>query len=607
MFSTITSGLKLGNKLSDEHNINVSGSEDPTFCRHQMQGKTQVTSGITSGITGTTPKRAIDQRLHDRYKRQHSVHEGTFVASSYLEKLQVVMGNFGMDNNMSNYLAQLFNSLNALARRPDDVGLIQGVLKDAQTLTQSINNVSNTIQSQRTEADLSVYNEIQDLKGKLREYARVNTEIKRLFGAGQKPLDLQSKRDALAYDISKYLPITECNERNGGKTLYYQGHVLVHNEFIADITFRHTSYISAESTNLSGVSIERCDVTEELRRGGSGTIANLLKLRDLTLTNFQEEIDEFTFVLRERMNKYHNNGSSYASQPSKTGTQVLENGAGTALVNPQGNMRFATVDNQTKKFVEAIDVDLSTCATVQDVMDAINASNTMTASITQEGFFKLESRNPDQYGVSLVDLDPPSGMDTTDGRTISLSYFLGLQDLFVTPGFKNGEHTPGIAQVIALNPYYTTVDPGFFESGILSKEVATPPNPPAPGIPLTDKVALAESNATTVQLMQNLAEEHLEFERAGFLPRFEGEMLLSYVQNLLEDFAVQTDKANQSLETEQYLFSDLETAVRNFSQPNIQEEIQQLLFCQNYMNALNAVFSVLRDNSDMISNLLKRR
>ncbi len=591
MFSLVTTGLKLGTKLSDEHNINTASAQDPDFCRHEMQGKTVTASGRTTGVTGTIPKRVIDEQLHKAYKKQNSAFEGTQISALYFEKIQPTLGNFAGEDNLSNYLTQVFTSLDALARRPDDIGLIQGVVISSQTLVASIRKISNKIQSLRSEADWEIYKKIDELRAHLKEYADLNKQIKLLYD--KNPLDLQSKRDAVAFEISKYLPIVECNERNGGFSLYCDGHLLVHDNFIAEIHFESTSFISASSTNLSGIEIEICDVSDDLKKLGLGTLGNLLKMRDETLPNLQAELDEFTYALREWMNKYHNNGASYNLQSIKTGTQIFPNGAATALTNPQGIIRIATIDKTTKAFVDVLDLDLTTCATLQDVFNAINAVASMNASITPENKVQLESTDPN-CSIAVVDLDPPSSVQTTDGHMISLAHFIGLQDFFVTPDFFNGVRAAGIANVLDVNPYYVD-NPNFFECGTLSR---------LPGPTYGDGIAVEKSDAETIQAMQDLSEKKIDFQKAGFLPKFDADSLLNYVQNTIEDFAIQTDRAVSIFEDEQNLFEALEEDIKNFSQPNIQDEIQALLFCQMYLQSLMGVFNILRSNNDLISRLL---
>ncbi|MGL5784693.1 MAG: FlgK family flagellar hook-associated protein [Alphaproteobacteria bacterium] len=591
MFSLVTTGLKLGTKLSDEHNINTASAQDPDFCRHEMQGKTVTASGRTTGVSGTIPKRAVDEQLHKAYKKQNSSFEGTQISALYFEKFQPILGRFAGENNLSNYLTQVFTSLDALARRPDDIGLIQGVIIRSQTLTESLRKISNKIQSLRAETDWEIYKKIDELRAYLREYADLNKQIKLLYD--KNPLDLESKRDAVAFEISKYLPIVECNERNGGFSLYCDGHLLVHDNFIAEIHFESTSFISASSTNLSGIAIEICDVSDDLKKLGLGTLGNLLKMRDETLPNLQAELDEFTYAFREWMNTYHNNGASYNLQSIKTGTQIFSDGAATVLTNPQGTIRIATIDKTTKAFGDVLDLDLSTCSTLQGVLDAINAVASMNASMTLENKVQLESTNQN-YGIAVVDLDPPSSVETADGNTLSLSHFIGLQDFFVTPDFLNGVRTAGIANVLDVNPYYRD-NPNFFECGTLSKLA---------GPDYGDGFAVEKSDAETVQAMQDLSEKQIDFEKAGFLQRFEGENLLNYVQNIIEDFAIQTDKAVSIFEIQKSLFEALEEDIKNFSQPNIQNEIQALLFCQMYLQSLMGVFNILRSNNDLISRLL---
>ncbi|MGL4371047.1 MAG: hypothetical protein ACRCTK_00070 [Alphaproteobacteria bacterium] len=104
--------------------------------------------------------------------------------------------------------------------------------------------------------------------------------------------------------------------------------------------------------------------------------------------------------------------------------------------------------------------------------------------------------------------------------------------------------------------------------------------------------------------MQDLSEKKIDFQKAGFLPKFDGDSLLNYVQNTIEDFAIQTDRAVSIFEDEQNLFEALEEDIKNFSQPNIQDEIQALLFCQMYLQSLMGVFNILRSNNDLISRLL---
>jgi flagellar hook-associated protein 1 FlgK len=182
-----------------------------------------------------------------------------------------------------------------------------------------------------------------------------------------------------------------------------------------------TAYDSTSTSGFSGIMLNGVDVTSQIK---SGDIGALISLRDTVLPAAQDQLDQLANELADSVNAVNNQGSSLPPPSTLTGTTAVT--ASTAL-SATGTVRIAVTD-RSGNLASYGDLDLSSYATVGDLVSAINGISGLSASIDSSGHVAISSTGS-STGVSINEMTSSVG---SSGQ--GLSDWLGLNDLVTATG-----------------------------------------------------------------------------------------------------------------------------------------------------------------------------
>lgn len=210
-----------------------------------------------------------------------------------LTTLSNALGGNDYELSPSTYLAQLQNSLDALAASPGEFTLAATVVTDAQDVANSLNKAAKTVQKVRVDADAEIKSQVDELNRLLAEFEVVNTTVVKAMAIGADAHNALDTRDTLLKDISQIIGI-EANARGNGDMVIYttQGTTLFET-IPRTVTFNRTL---AYDATVTGNSIFVDGVAIKPGQGGNtsadGSLSALLQLRDEIAPTFQTQLDE---------------------------------------------------------------------------------------------------------------------------------------------------------------------------------------------------------------------------------------------------------------------------------------------------------------------------
>jgi flagellar hook-associated protein 1 FlgK len=181
------------------------------------------------------------------------------------------------------------------------------------------------------------------------------------------------------------------------------------------------------------------DVTSQIT---SGNIGALIDLRDDTLPDAQAQLDQLATQLKTAVNGAANQGTPSPAPASLTGTATV---ASSTALSGTGTFRIALVDG-SGNLSSYQDFNLSSYATVGDLVTAINAVSGLSASINSNGNLTVASTNP-SYGVAVNEM---TSAVSPGGE--GLSAWLGLNDIVTGTGASDIAVRSGILNNASLLP-----------------------------------------------------------------------------------------------------------------------------------------------------------
>jgi flagellar hook-associated protein 1 len=255
--------------------------------------------------------RAFNSSLQSYYTRHVSDTSTAGVQASYLDRLQGFLGKPGTAGSLDTLYAQLENALKGISTSPDDYTARSQAVSSAQNMVEALNRLSNTVQGMRQEAESQMALDVQNLNGILTSLSEVNTRLLDLGMTDSARATLLDQRDRLVASTADIIDVQAAYRPNGTVALMTRSGVGLLDNGVSTFNFESSGNLSANAvfdpnaaeskvgkltlTTPSGLTIDL--VAQGVIQGGE--LGGLLTLRDKTLVETQEQLDEIAAGLAQ--------------------------------------------------------------------------------------------------------------------------------------------------------------------------------------------------------------------------------------------------------------------------------------------------------------------
>lgn len=552
---------------------NIANADTQGYSRKYASQTTVVANGQGVGTVVEAITSKVDQNLLRDIAKAVSENEGASVTDDYLQQLQQAMGNLSSDDSggtsLSSLLSDLQTSLESLAATPESDSLKSQLADSLDQVAAQLRDLSAQTQGLRADADQQISDTVADVNSGLQTIASLNEDIRRAAARGQSTADLEDQRMTALQGVAKALNVTYFIADNGDMRVYTAGnqplldsqvHELSHS---SATTMSSATAYSAGSGAIDGIMVDGTDITGAL---GTGSLGALVELRDKTLPDVQAELDQLAVGLRDSQNAIHNQGSASPPPNSLTGTAST---AATDSLGGSGMVRIAVTaaDGNVTAFG---DLDLSSYATVGDLVGALDAIAGLSATLDTDGHLTLIADDA-TGGVAINEMTSSIG-----GK--GLSSFFGLNDLLTGTGAEN----------IALRADLAAAA-GAIATGKLDSSA---------GLTVGSK-AVTSGDASVAQSLASALESH-SFAAAGALDdkqtSFSG-----YAASIISLTAQKTETATSAASARSTTLTALTDSFQSKSGVNVDEETARL---NDLQNAYSASAQVITTLNKMFESLL---
>jgi flagellar hook-associated protein 1 FlgK len=414
---------------------NISNADTTGYTVKTANQVATTSGGAGTGVSITGITSSVDKLLFKSLISATSELGAANTNNDYLNRLQALYGSTtGAEDtgtSIANTLASLESAISSLAGTTSSASLQANVVSTLDNLASQLRETSSGIQQLRGTADAAISSDVDQVNASLQAIASLNAQIKQAAAAGQSTGDLEDQRNVALQTVASKMNVSYFISSTGDMQVYTaSGQTLVDNSAhllsftAASSVTANASYSAGSSSGLSGISVNGVDVTAQIT---SGEIGSLLSLRDSVLPAAQSQLDQLANTLADTLNAASNQGTSLPPPTTLTGTTTVT--AATAL-DATGTVRIAVAD-QSGSLVSYADLDLSTYATVGDLVSAINGISGLSASINASGKVVIASSSSSN-GVAINEMTSAVG-----SSGIGLSDYLGLNDLVTGTGASN--------------------------------------------------------------------------------------------------------------------------------------------------------------------------
>lgn len=462
--NTALNGLKTSQNAINVTADNIANIDTEGYSRKvYSQTSLVLQTGLTVGAKSSVNQRQVDEVLAKQLATESGKLQNLDVQNYYLQLIQAQMGTPTASTSLGHNFASIQAALESLAIETDKINAQSSCVDALQAALTQIRTLTVEIQQTRLETDRALESLAEEATEILSELDTLNTHIVRTDTVGSMSSDgLKDRRDNLVARLSEIMDI-QTYERSTGETviLTRSGKPLLDNEAhpVSHTAVSATgSLITYSGGQINGIYAGSFDITNEI---SSGEMAGLITLRDTTLTQMQNTLDELSSQMTSLMNQAYNTGTNFPNMTYQAeGTRTFIDSSAQTINIASGDVKLVIFDESgAQSHSVSLTGELGfTSGSIDDLANVIqtwlregtNGPKLPTAmvGVTSDGHFKIDLGTSvcgfafrDETGTTpgcdaapaAIEFDS-DGDGTADKTVQGFSSFFGLNDLLYTTG-----------------------------------------------------------------------------------------------------------------------------------------------------------------------------
>jgi flagellar hook-associated protein 1 FlgK len=569
------------------------------------------TPGQIGQGTGVERIQRVRDQLLDKQVVARASEEGYWQARDpYIRMMDQIYLEPG-EKSIRSKMDEFWDAWEELANYPADTPPRTAVLERGKTLIDGIHHRYQALKGLQAMADEDIQLTVARVNELSREIAALNRDITKVKALGDNPNDLMDRRDLLVDTLSSIVDVTVDHRDSDEFMVHTAGFVLVQGQIGRQFGLER-------NMDTEGYSRIVWQETGEAARFRRGSLAALVELRDVTIEDEIQTLDNMTMNFADLVNETHRagygiNGATgnnfFSEYPFVTnvngnydrdgdgvydssyiyrvnGTNVLESQAQIGL---EGEITLSGPDGGNVR------IPYFSTDTVQDLITRVNNSGAeVTARLNRDGYLSLKAT-----AAGTVEGLERQNPDFVIRHIEDSGFFLGgYAGVFADPGpggsydwaqadaaavLRGGAEAYALAPIahpsgwIEVNPSLTR-DPGSVASGFgFNGQAANPGNGDA-------AAAIAAIRNTRVMV--------------GALGTFD-----DYFADAAGRIGLLGERAATALETENLVMKQFKDMRQSVSGVNIDEELSNMI---KYQHGYAAAARFITTVNSMLDTLINR-
>ena len=318
--SSLNSSLNLGQRaLSINQRAmqtvghNIANQETEGFSRQQVRSGTSAPdpTGLGGGADAQPTSRVYDKFVQRKILQENPRSEMFKSRGEFLQKIEIIFSETE-GNGLHKALNEFWNSWSQLSNQPESEPARMRVKEQSDVLASRFRGMHSQLSGLRKEINgrlVATVNKVNELGQKV---AELNRQIFSYEGRQRVANDMRDARNQAIEELSALVDVNSFEDPNGRTTVIIgRDWTLVEgiNRYQLDGKMKGGEL---GMLNIDGVSTNdnRRDLTRTFREG---EMAEMLRMRDDTIVEYQKNLDEIAFSLAGKVNKIHASGTGINS------------------------------------------------------------------------------------------------------------------------------------------------------------------------------------------------------------------------------------------------------------------------------------------------------
>lgn len=373
--SNALSGMRVGQSALDTLSSNVANAGTPGYNRRSISVIDSLGVNSTYARDGQLT-RAFNLSLQAHYTRATAESGFSSVKASFLDRVQTLFGKPGTIGSIDSAYTAFETALAAVATSPESYANRAELVAKAEAMAGTLNRLTGNIQALRQEIEAQLANSVQTINSQLQSLERVNS---RLSDQGIDPTSratLMDQRDRLVESLSQQMDLRVNYRGDGTVSLMTRSGVGILDVKASVFQYQSAGALSAASRfspndALSGVGklsiMTPAGLEIDLVKQNvlsSGEIAGLIELRDKSLVEAQDQLDEIASAMALAMSTNVTAGTEVTVGPAsgfELDISSIRNGNEFTFSYTQGGaqktVRVLRVDDTSKLPLDYVDAN----------------------------------------------------------------------------------------------------------------------------------------------------------------------------------------------------------------------------------------------------------
>ena len=390
--------LSLNQRAMQTVGHNIANQETEGFSRQQVRSGTSAPdpTGLGGGADAQPTSRVYDKFVQRKILQENPRSEMFKSRGEFLQKIEIIFSETE-GNGLHKALNEFWNSWSQLSNQPESEPARMRVKEQSDVLASRFRGMHSQLSGLRKEINgrlVATVNKVNELGQKV---AELNRQIFSYEGRQRVANDMRDARNQAIEELSALVDVNSFEDPNGRTTVIIgRDWTLVEgiNRYQLDGKMKGGEL---GMLNIDGVSTNdnRRDLTRTFREG---EMAEMLRMRDDTIVEYQKNLDEIAFSLAGKVNKIHASGTGINSAAEMMKSTFGLNSA--ALNQPlpflkDGIFQLHLVDPHNE-ILETYEIEVQAGKdTLPDIVKRLNQTvndpGLLQASIEGDGSLLLQS------------------------------------------------------------------------------------------------------------------------------------------------------------------------------------------------------------------------
>ena len=304
---------------------NVANASTPGFASESVNLVEQGTGGVGTGVQVAGINRALDTFVQSQLRTETSGDGFADQTSSVLQQLQNVYGTPGGQGTLETAFSNLTTAVQGLQANSGAAPAQSAIVTAAQNMAQVLNSTTQGIQGLRTNVQQDIATSVSSANADMTQIANLNTQLQGLSPTDPSAATLEDQRDTAINQLAQLMGINVTTGGNNQVTIYTNTGVQLVGAQASTLSFNGPSTLGASNlystnptqngvgtitlTSPSGATVDM-NATNSIT---SGQIGADLQLRDTTLVQAQNQVDQLAATMSSALSDTTTAGTAVTS------------------------------------------------------------------------------------------------------------------------------------------------------------------------------------------------------------------------------------------------------------------------------------------------------